>query len=355
MKKISIIACLGVIILGVIWYFTMLNPSFSVIVPVYNAERYLPQCLDSIFSQKGNFKVIAVNDGSSDKSLQILQEYAKKHTNLQIINQENKGVSAARNAGMKAADTEYITFIDSDDWFEPDAFIKALKIIKKDNPDILLTGYYDVYDQEWIKNIYNEEVAKKIIKEVKYRSRDLDELALFSPFYGEDASSSLFYAKGGVRARFFKRSFLKKYDIQFPEKIACYEDTIFTFRAFLNNPLISILTDPLHNYRNRVDSISKSENIIMEIPKSLGVMQDTLEFKQANRRTKMLINDSWLFLINLGIANLHRHGYAPQDYIDYVYNVYQEFSKYNKQDLETCRNYKILQQTLRNLLPNLPL
>ena len=179
MKKILV---LSVILIVSVWYYVSQRVSFSVVIPVYNAEKYLSRCLDSILAQKGTFEIIAVNDGSKDKSLQILQDYAKKHSNIRIINQKNQGVSAARNTGMAVAENEYITFIDADDWLERDVFKKISKILKQDNPDIVLTGYYDVYDREWVKQVKGEKYVNEVPEESKYLNTDLNKLALFSPF-----------------------------------------------------------------------------------------------------------------------------------------------------------------------------
>ena len=122
-----------------LWLYWISNRvSVSVIVPVYNSEKFLSRCLDSIVAQKGSFEIIAVNDGSTDKSGQILEAYAQKYKNIIVVNQENKGVSAARNQGMAKADGKYITFVDSDDWLEPDALARAVSILRQDSPDIMM-------------------------------------------------------------------------------------------------------------------------------------------------------------------------------------------------------------------------
>lgn len=137
MKKVSLIVCILLLLgLGIFQYLKK-NVSISVIVPVYNAAQYLPRCLDSVMEQSGNFEVIVVNDGSTDNSLDIMRKYAEKYSNIHIVNQENKGVSAARNTGLNQAENKYITFVDADDWLEPNAFELVEKIIKKDNSDSL--------------------------------------------------------------------------------------------------------------------------------------------------------------------------------------------------------------------------
>ena len=99
----------------------MLNkPTVSVIIPVYNVEQYLSKCLDSVINQTfKNIEIICINDGSTDNSLKILNEYAMADKRIIVINQENSGVYAARNKGLQIANGKYISFVDSDDWIEP--------------------------------------------------------------------------------------------------------------------------------------------------------------------------------------------------------------------------------------------
>ena len=95
----------------------------SIIVPVYNVEKYLRKCLDSLVNQTlKDIEIICINDGSTDDSLNILQEYAREHHNVVVIDQENQGVSIARNNGINKAQGDYIGFVDPDDWVEPDMF-----------------------------------------------------------------------------------------------------------------------------------------------------------------------------------------------------------------------------------------
>lgn len=117
----------------------------SVIVPVYNVEKYVNRCLDSIFSQnfEGQFEVIAINDGSTDNSLDILKKYKEKYSNFKIIEQDgNKSLAVARSTGIKHATGIYILHIDSDDWIKPDMFSDLIKIAKENNsPDVVVFDY----------------------------------------------------------------------------------------------------------------------------------------------------------------------------------------------------------------------
>lgn len=112
----------------------------SIIIPVYNAENYLAQCLDSCLSQdisRGEYEVICVNDGSSDGSGKVLEEYAKTYSNVHVINQQNAGVSAARNTGLDAAPGDYIWFVDSDDLILPNCLGELQHICMEKNCDEL--------------------------------------------------------------------------------------------------------------------------------------------------------------------------------------------------------------------------
>lgn len=109
----------------------------SIIVPVYNVEKFLEKCLDSLTNQTlKDIEIICVNDGSTDKSFEILNNYAKQDLRIKIINQKNSGLSAARNSGMNIAQGKYIGFVDSDDWVDLDFFEKLYNVAIKNNADI---------------------------------------------------------------------------------------------------------------------------------------------------------------------------------------------------------------------------
>ena len=119
-------------------------PKYSIIVPVYNSEKYLDDCLNSIFKQTNqDFEVICVNDGSTDKSLDILKKYGEDIT---IISQENMGLSVARNNGVKKASGKYIIFLDSDDYIEP-KLLEKIDIVSKNNPDIVRYGLIEIFGE----------------------------------------------------------------------------------------------------------------------------------------------------------------------------------------------------------------
>ena len=118
------------------------QPLVSVIIPVYNVERYLAQCLDSVSHQTyQNLEIICVNDGSRDGSPDILRRYADEDARIQVIDKANGGVSRARNDALDCARGEYIMFVDSDDWVEPDACENAVNAMREYDADIVMWSY----------------------------------------------------------------------------------------------------------------------------------------------------------------------------------------------------------------------
>lgn len=205
----------------------------SIIMPVYNVERYLTACLESVISQSlQQVEIIAVNDGSTDNSLKILEEYQSKYPDrFRVYTTENHGVSHARNYGLSKAAGEYILFVDSDDFIEHDMCEKLyLKAIKEDN-DIVICGRYNVYEREHIGQQDKEITGTFLInsyfklKECKY------ELAHISPFPWD---------------KLFKRSILE--GLEFPEKMR-FEDLVLVFEACCKANSIGVVEEPLYNYR----------------------------------------------------------------------------------------------------------
>ena len=123
----------------------MQTPKISIIVPVYNAEKYIDRCMQSIYAQTmTDYEIILVNDGSKDGSLTKCQEYAQKDSRVKVIDKENGGAGSARNAGIEVATGEYLAFPDADDWFENDMFQELYDLAKSGDYDIVFSGvnYY---------------------------------------------------------------------------------------------------------------------------------------------------------------------------------------------------------------------
>ena len=121
-----------------------MKPTVSIIVPIYNVEKYLGRCLDSLLAQTlKNIEIIAVNDGSTDLSLKILKEYSIKDSRIKIINKPNGGVSSARNEGIQLASGEFIGFVDPDDWVDPEMYEDMVNHAKNEKADIVMCSYIE--------------------------------------------------------------------------------------------------------------------------------------------------------------------------------------------------------------------
>ena len=141
----------------------------SVIIPVYNVEKYLRKCVDSILLQDfANMEVILVDDGSPDNSGAICDEYAEKDARVKVIHKENGGVSSARNTGLDVAQGKYIAFVDSDDYLLPNSFQPNVEYMEN-HPDIDLLQFPISYDErvEYVKR-YKQQKEEKVLQETMY-------------------------------------------------------------------------------------------------------------------------------------------------------------------------------------------
>lgn len=204
----------------------------SVIVPVFNTEEYLEKCLDSLTNQTlKDFEIICVNDGSTDNSLKILQEYAVKDDRIKIINQENKKQGAARNAGMRIATGEYIGFVDSDDWVDLDFYEKLYNTAKKHNFDIALGTNVRVKKNGNKKRL-------NIIEEKEYTSIQ------------DKFDVNVQWKNPCPTNKIYKRDLFLKHNIQWPEGVYC-EDRIFTLKAvYYANGIVTVPNINYYYYSN---------------------------------------------------------------------------------------------------------
>lgn len=220
----------------------------SIIIPVYNVEKYLPKCLDSILNQSfKDFEIICINDGSSDNSLKILEEYKDKR--IIIINKENAGSGVARNAGLEIAKGEYIFFVDGDDWLEEDALEKIINQAEHLNTDVLIFGGLSYYDKKGQNGGYS---ANKLPK--KYLNK------IFS---AKDIKKDIFKFPSTAWTKLYKRDFLIKNKIRFQE-IMVGQDQLPFFHSMITAERIAIYPQNIYCYRkNRkgaVTSVKKKKN-----------------------------------------------------------------------------------------------
>lgn len=212
---------------------------FSVVIPVYNVEPYLRECLDSLLKQTWNgWEAVCVNDGSTDGSASILDEYAEKDDRFRVVTQPNAGLSAARNTGIVAAIGEYLLFLDSDDWLEPNALETIANSLNGEDL-FCFSGrrYFEV------SKTYN---PPDVLPEKSYCS-GMD-------YYAENALAHRDLAFVCVVQRAYKRSFIEENKLQF--RVGIYhEDNLFTPIACYYAHEVRVVNTCLYNYRIRANSI----------------------------------------------------------------------------------------------------
>jgi len=207
----------------------------SVIVPVYNASKYINRCIDSILNQNyKNIEIIVVDDGSTDNTLEKL----KKYKDLIIVKQKNSGVSVARNKGLEKANGDYILFIDSDDYIDRKYISSLVNAALKTNSDIIETP---LLFEALLKN------KKRFYTEYKYKEVMIDN---FNSYYNSD--NKLRYVIGVL----YKKDVIG--DIKFHEDIRCYEDGIFNLEVKLKTNRYYLFNKPMYHYVQNVNSLSKS-------------------------------------------------------------------------------------------------
>lgn len=223
-----------------------MNYLISIIVPIYNVDKYLEECIESLKNQTyKNLEIILINDGSADNSEQICREEAKQDNRIVFINKKNGGAASAKNKGLKVAKGDYITFVDSDDFIEPDMIEYMVNTIKKYNSDIIQCSFINLY-----KN--TEKFKQDKIVEQRISSKDFLELFLTK------WDSSLFWNK------LFKRDVIE--NVFFKEG-RCIDDEFFTYKCVINSKSIVTSNKIVYNYRMRKSGVMKSESSQKQILK----------------------------------------------------------------------------------------
>ena len=223
----------------------------SVIIPVYNVEKYLHVCLNSVLNQSySNFEVICIDDASTDSSWEILEYFSKKDSRVKIFkNKVNKGPGFSRNKGLKIASGNYISFLDGDDWFCFNAFELLIEKIKKYNLDLLLFKnivYYDDSKMFGFENYYDMKFMSKWHLKI-FNHWDLDK-------------TKLFLMSNAPWNKFYLKSFLDDNKLYFPNENLIHEDNPFFYSVITSAKRISFLNEYLHNRRRRQGSITTLKN-----------------------------------------------------------------------------------------------
>lgn len=219
----------------------MFEEKISIIVPIYNAEKYLTKCIESVLAQTyKNIELILVDDGSNDLSSEIIEEYAIKDKRIKTIHIDNSGVSVARNVGIKLATGKYIGFIDADDYIDKKMYESLYRNLMNSKTDISICNLF--LEDEKCNQKFNFQYTSKI-------------------FSREEFAKSMFYVRsiqGYTCNKLYKTTCIKKYNIEFDNRAVVLEDDLFNVEIIEKNKNLSVsyTNDKYYHYVSHNDSVS---------------------------------------------------------------------------------------------------
>lgn len=249
----------------------MIKNRISVIIPVYNAEKTIVKCIESIVNQTyKNIDIIIIDDGSKDNSYVICNKIAENYNNIKVYTQENSGVSKARNEGLKLADGEYVTFVDADDYLEQDDAYEKMMAFYKENFDLVMCGTTQ---------------SKKIEKDMFFIKNDNLNYLFDKNYY-----------RGFVANKIYKSIIIQKNNILFDEEIAILEDLLFNYQYMLNCNKTVYLKEKLYHYSINVDS-ALHKKIDKKYFSVTNACEKLLELANDNGQDKNIIVKSYFKIL----------------------------------------------------------
>jgi glycosyltransferase involved in cell wall biosynthesis len=280
----------------------------SIIIPIYNVEDYLERCLRSIEEQdiqRNDYEIICINDGSSDNSRELVMRLQNEFENIILINQENQGVSIARNNGIDLAKGEYLLMVDADDYIQPNILKKRLDILIQNKPDIALTGYI---------------VTNENLKEEYRFDPNIDQNSVFT---GINFFNKYLRGKSEIRdphrswANFFKTSFFNTNNLRYLANVPYLEDGELMARVICLANRVIFINEPFYTRTTILGSATHSRLYFTEKARSgfLKAAINLLQFKNIyckNDEQKMFMNQpivqfTILFVISHGSKKYIKH------------------------------------------------
>ncbi|MDO4186081.1 MAG: glycosyltransferase [Bacteroidales bacterium] len=271
----------------------------SIIVPVYNVEAFLPQCLDSLIHQTyQDLEIICVNDGSTDRSLKILKQYADKDKRIKLISRENRGISASRNEALDIASGEYVMFVDSDDWISELSCEKALNAIRADDCDLVLWSYIREFNN---KSLPNYLFASPVTWE---NGLDLCR-RIVGPVDGELRTPQKLDSYGTVWGKIYKRELIEQnIPIRFVDtaKIGTCEDVLFNIGYSIRTKKSCYIPELFYHYRKLNTSFTSKyrEDLPIQWKSLYDEIKAVLVMNKVFRDCEM----AYLNRISLGLVGL---------------------------------------------------
>ncbi len=257
-----------------------MNPLVSVIIPVYNSQDYLNECLYSVANQSyNNIEIIIVNDGSTDESLKICEAFKSNHHNTKIVNKTNGGLSSARNAGLEVALGNYVTFVDSDDIIDKDMILTMVELAVKSNSQIVKIGLKRIYDDD------------PCVPDISTKAEILTPIQALNKIY--DPQARIITICGKLFAKELFANF------RLPEGLY-YEDEYCTPRLFLTSNKIAVNFSNLYYYMQRDNnSIIRGELTSKKIHDSCFVVEDRINLFKKIGNKKLIIKSKIDFFYKL--------------------------------------------------------
>lgn len=273
-----------------------MEPLVSIIVPIYNVEQYIEECIKSIVNQTlTQIEIILVNDGTKDDSINKIKKYIDNDDRIILINKENGGLSSARNKGLEIAKGDYILFIDSDDYIDTDMVQEMYESMSSNDLDIVMCGYkrvenekvYEVHPPIESNIIFNKEDIIKIVEQ------------------GHNTKSIWF-----VWRNMYRKDILTKNSLTFNEDIKFGEDSVFNMNSFLSSNKIMSIDKCLYNYRLNPNSLTQSkhkpnleENVMLQYCEKIKIVKDY----NLNKGTTKKINIYFIVhSLNILIDNIYK-------------------------------------------------
>ena len=275
----------------------------SVVIPIYNVEKYLNKCIESIINQSySNLEIILIDDGSKDTSGIMCDSYVLKDNRIKVIHKENGGLSDARNVGIEKEKGEYIVFIDSDDWIDEKMIEILYNVIKKNNSDISICDYFLAYSEE----IQTQKEDIEII--------NLSNIEALKKIYDKDLGVCMIVAWN----KLYKRNLFKD-DIRYPYgKI--HEDEFTTYKLLYKAEKISYTNQKMYYYRQRENSITSSFN-----KKRLDCLE---AFDERTKYMKYIVKNESLYKETL------------REYYGLIIVMYFKYEKFYSNDKKTLKELK---------------
>lgn len=273
----------------------------SVVVPIYNVEKYINQCIDSILSQDYvNLEIILVDDGSPDNCPKICDEYAKQDSRIKVIHKENGGAGLARCFGIEQAKGEYIMTIDGDDWIDKTTISTAVSKAVETNADCVLFSYTKEYPNSSIithvfdsdKSFIDNEAQEKIYR----RLFGLVGNELIHPEKQENI--------GPCWMKLYKREIARKGKCFDTKVIGSSEDTLFNIYALENAKRIEYINEPFYHYRKNPTSITSSykPNFVSQWNTLFDILEEIIKEKNLGREYAQALNNKIALSVMLGIG-----------------------------------------------------